>query len=129
MIHLKKQINANLHLIKQTMIVSQKIESYSLQIVSNYAGGGGYQIGFVYLYGENQKYLGYLGIIKDGQSLPQNRQDNHGVLNIYFHETELQSILNTLRNENFVSLEFNPSSKWASISTSKEAAGKGELAA
>ncbi len=111
------------------MIVSQKIESYSLQIVSNYAGGGGYQMGFVYLYGENQKYLGYLGIIKDGHSLPQNRQDNNEVLRIYFHEAELQSILDTLRNETFVSLEFNPSSKWASIRTSKAMAGNGELAA
>ncbi|MBQ0735933.1 hypothetical protein [Aquimarina celericrescens] len=111
------------------MIVSQKIESYSIQIVSNYTGGGGYQMGFVYLYGENLKYLGYLGIIKNGQSLPQNRQDARGVLHIYYHETELQSILDTLRNETFVSLEFNPSSKWASISTSKEHAGNGELAA
>ncbi|GAA4274481.1 hypothetical protein U6A24_16025 [Aquimarina gracilis] len=111
------------------MIVSQKIESYSLQILSNYAGGGGYQIGFVYLYGANQKYLGHLGIIKNNQSLPQNKQDNQGALNIYFHEAELQSILDTLRNETFVSLEFNPSSKWASITTNKETAGKGELAA
>lgn len=111
------------------MIVSQKIESYSLQIVSNYAGGGGYQMGFIYLYGTDQKYLGYLGIIKDGRSLPQNRQDYEGVITIYFHEAELQSILDTLRNETYVSLEFNPSSKWASIRTGKEATSKGELAA
>ncbi len=111
------------------MIVSRKIESYSIQIVSNYSGGGGYQMGFVYLYGENLNYLGHLGIIKDGQSLPQNRQDSNGVLNIYFHETELQSIIDTLRNERSVSLEFNPSSKWASIKTDKESVSKGELAA
>lgn len=111
------------------MIVSHKIESYSLQIVSNYAGGGGYQTGFVYLYGCNQQYLGHLGIIKNNKTLPQNRQYNNGTITIYFHETELQSILETLRNENPVSIKFNTSSKWGAIETGKEAVGNGELAA
>ncbi|AXT60604.1 hypothetical protein D1816_09650 [Aquimarina sp. AD10] len=111
------------------MVISNKIESYSIQIVSNYSGGGGYQMGFVYLYGEDLNYLGYLGIIKDGQSLPQNKLHSNGVMNIYFHENELQTILDTLRNELEVTLEFNSSSKWASLSTNKQLAGKGELAA
>lgn len=111
------------------MIVSYKIESYSLQIVSNYAGGGGYQMGFVHLYGKNQVYLGDLGIIKDEKTLPQNRQHNNGTLSIYYHETELQSILETLRNESPVSIKFNTSSKWGSIETGKEIVGNGELAA
>ncbi len=111
------------------MIISHKIKSYNLQIVSNYAGGGGYQIGFVYLYGENKSYIGHLGIIKDGQTLPENRLYLNGVLNIYFHETELQSILDTLRNENPVLIKFNKDSKWGAIETNKEPVGDGELAA
>lgn len=111
------------------MIISHKIESYSLQIVSNYAGGGGYQVGFVYLYGFNQQNLGHLGIIKDKKELPQNRQYTNGTITIYFHETELQSILETLRSENPVSLKFNTNSKWGAIETSKETVGNGGLAA
>ncbi|PKV50034.1 hypothetical protein ATE84_2080 [Aquimarina sp. MAR_2010_214] len=111
------------------MIVSHKVESYSLQIVSNYAGGGGYQMGFVYLYGQNQEYVGHLAIIKDGKTLPENRQHNNGTLTVYFHETDLQSILETLRNESPVSIKLNTSSKWGSIETGKETVGNGELAA
>ncbi|WP_103070332.1 hypothetical protein [Aquimarina sediminis] len=111
------------------MIVSYKIESFSIQIVSNYAGGGGYQMGHVYLYGQNQEYLGYLGIIKNEKELPQNRQHQDGAITIYFHETELQSILDTLRNESPVSIKFNTNSKWGSIETGKETVGNGGLAA
>ncbi|MEW7279085.1 hypothetical protein ABW636_10870 [Aquimarina sp. 2201CG1-2-11] len=111
------------------MLVSHKIESYSLQIVSNYAGGGGYQIGFLYLYGNDQKILGYLGIIKDGKTLPQNRQYSNTTLAIYFHEAELQHILETLKNESPVSIKFNTKSKWGAIETGKETVGIGELAA
>ncbi len=111
------------------MIVSHKIESFSLQIVSNYAGGGGYQMGFVYLYGENQNYLGYLGIVRDDKPLPQNIQRYNQTLNMYFHETELQSILDTLRTKSPVFIKFNTNSRWGSIETGKEAVGKGELAA
>ncbi|TPN85352.1 hypothetical protein [Aquimarina algicola] len=111
------------------MIISHKISSYSLQIVSNYSGGGGYQIGFVYLYDEQQKYLGHLGIIKEHQTLPQNRKYNDDTLSIYFHETELQSILEILRNENLVHLKFNTCSKWGALVTGRGAASNGELAA
>ncbi len=111
------------------MLVSYKVERFNLQIVSNYAGGGGYQMGFVYLYGENQEYLGYLGIIKNGNTLPQNTKHSNGNLNIYFHEAELQSILETLRKESPVTIKFNTNSKWGSIETGRESVGNGELAA
>ncbi len=111
------------------MIISHNIKTHKLQIVSNYAGGGGYQIGFVFLFGENNIYIGHLGIIKDGQELPENRLYQNGVLNIYFNESELQSILNTLKNQNSVALKFNTDSKWGAIETSKEAIGSRELVA
>ncbi|WP_024768768.1 hypothetical protein [Aquimarina macrocephali] len=111
------------------MIVSHKVESYSLQIVSNYAGGGGYQMGFVYLYGQSQEYVGHLAIIKNEKTLPENKQHSNGSIVLYFHETKLQSILETLRSESPVSIKFNTSSKWGSIETGKETVGNGELAA
>ncbi len=111
------------------MLVSHKIQSYSLQIVSNYAGGGGYQIGFVYLYDTKQQYIGHLGIIQNEKTLPQNRQYNNGTIAIYFHETELQHILETLKTESPVSVVFNTQSKWGAIETGKETVGIGELAA
>ncbi|WP_062061116.1 hypothetical protein [Aquimarina longa] len=111
------------------MVVSYQIENYNLQIVSNYAGGGGYQMGFIYLYGKHQERLGSIGIIKEEKTLPQNRQHSNGTLTIYFHETELSSILETLKHESSVSIKFNTSSKWGAIETGKETVGSGELAA
>lgn len=107
------------------MVVSHKIDDYSTLIISNYSGGT--QIGFVYLYGESSKYLGYFGIIKDGEPLPQNIQHSNNILNIYFHESELHSIIDTLRNENPVYVKFNTTLKWGSLSTGKEPVGEGEL--
>lgn len=107
------------------MVVSHKIDDYSTLIISNYSGGK--QIGFIYLYDGSSKYLGYFGIIKEGEPLPQNVQHSNNILNIYFHESELQSIIDTLRNENPVYVKFHTTLKWGSLSTGKEPVGEGEL--
>lgn len=106
------------------MVISHKIDDYSTLIISNYAGGK--QVAFIYLYDENSKYLGYFGIIKDGEVLPQNVQHSNKILNIYFHESELNSIIDTLRNESPVYVKFNQTLKWGSISTGREPVGEGE---
>ncbi len=111
------------------MIRSNKIESYSIKIISNYADGGGYQIGFVYLYGENSKYLGQFGIIKDGETLPQNLQFDDGTVCVYFNEKELQPIINILKNQSPVYLKFNTSYRWGLLETGKKSVSKKELAA
>lgn len=106
------------------MVVSHKIKDYKTLIISNYSGGN--QIGFIYLYSEQNKYLGYLGIIKDSKPLPQNVQHANNILNIYFHEAEMQTLIDTLRNEDPVYVKYNTSLKWGSIGTNKEAVGEGE---
>ncbi len=91
------------------MIISHNIVTYNILIFTTYAKGGGYQMGYIHLFGTNSKYLGYLGIIKDGTVLPQNIQHSNGILNLYFHESGLQNILDTLRNQSPISIEFNTS--------------------
>ncbi|GAA4276400.1 hypothetical protein [Aquimarina mytili] len=91
------------------MIITHNIAAYNILIFSNYAKGGGHQMGYIHLYGNNSKYLGYLGIIKDGEVLPQNIQHSNRILNIYFHESGLQHILDTLRNQSPISIRFNTS--------------------
>ncbi len=111
------------------MTTIQKIEYYNIVIISNYANGGGYQMGYVHLYGENSKYLGYLGIIKNGVSLPQNKQHKGGILNIYFHESELQTILDTLKKQNLVSIKFDSNLNWGALVIGKHNIKTKELAA
>ncbi|WP_298544849.1 hypothetical protein [uncultured Aquimarina sp.] len=106
------------------MVVSHKIKDYSTLIISNYSGGK--QVGFLYLYDPNNKYLGYFGIIKDGQALPQNVQHANNILNIYFHEAEMETLIDTLRNEDPVYVKFHTTLKWGSLSTGKEPVGEGE---
>ncbi|WP_109300477.1 hypothetical protein [Aquimarina sp. AU474] len=111
------------------MIVTHKIEYYNIVIISDYAKGGGYQMGYLHLYGENSKYLGYLGIIKNGKVLPSNIQQQDGTLNIYFHELELQTILDTFKKPNPIFVKFNTDLKSGSLVIGKYDIKTNELAA
>ncbi|WP_025743638.1 hypothetical protein [Aquimarina pacifica] len=102
------------------MITSNEIAFFNLQIVSNYAGGGGYQNGFIHLYDRYKRYIGHIGVIKNEKTIPENRQHTDGTLAIYYNETESQSILETLRNKRPVLIKFNTKSKWAAIETIEE---------
>lgn len=111
------------------MVYSSEIENYSVLLLTGYSGGGGNQIGFVYLYGPANTYLGYVGIIKDGVPLPANVQHSNGVLNIYFHEAELVALLDTLRNEKPIFVRFHTTLNWGSVGTNLEPVGEAETPA
>ncbi len=84
------------------------------------------QVAFVYLYAPDDRYLGYVGIMKDGTALPANVQWANGVVNLYFNETELVPLLDTLRNERPIFLKFHTDLKWGSVGTDKEPVGEGD---
>ena len=60
----------------------------------------------MYLYEPSNKYIRYVGVIKDGAELPGNIQHSNGVINIYFHEVELVALLATLHNERTVFVKY-----------------------
>ena len=111
------------------MVVTHKIESYKILILSNYAEGGGYQMGYIHLYGKNDIYLGYLGIIKDRHSLPKNSLFADGTLHIYFEESGLQMILNTLRTSNQLFVTYNTDTELGSLLIGERQVKEAELAA
>lgn len=108
------------------MVVTHEVKTYRVLLISGYAGGGGNQVGFVYFNDPAGKYVGYVGIIKDGAPLPNNVQWPNGILNMYFHEAELVSLLDTLRNERPVFVKFNTDLKWGSVGTNQEPVGEQE---
>jgi len=110
------------------MVEKYEVGTYEVLLMSQYtSGGGGHQIGFVYFYEPNtEKYIGYAGIIKDSAALPPNVQGANGVLNIYFHEAELGPMLDVLRNEKPVFVQYNTGLKWGSVGTGKEPVGEQE---
>jgi len=111
------------------MVVSHEIGSYRLLMISGYGGAGGTQIGFIYLNDMSGKYLGYVGIIRAGAALPPNVQHSNGILNIYFHESQLVAMLDTLRNEKPLFVRFHTTLKWGSIGTGNEPVGEAEIPA
>lgn len=108
------------------MLISHEIGKYKVLMISGYSGAGGNQVGFVYFYDTSNKYIGYAGIIKDGAPLPNNVQWGNGVLNIYFHESGLVPMLDTLRNEKPIHVRFNTDLKWGSVGTTLEPVGEQE---
>jgi hypothetical protein len=112
------------------MVVKHEVGTYEVLLMSHYTtSGGGHQVGFVYFYEPSDKYIGYAGIIEDGAPLPSNVQGSNGVLNIYFHEAQLVPMLDTLRNEKPVFVQFNTELKWGSVGTGKEPVGEEEAPA
>ncbi|MCK8522733.1 hypothetical protein M0D21_14200 [Aquimarina sp. D1M17] len=111
------------------MVITKKIQGYNLVIISNYAIGGGHQKGYVHLFGENSKYLGYFGIIKNGKSLPRNKQHPDGTLCIHIHESELEAIITTFKTQSPIFITFDTSTKWGSLVIGKYATSTNELAA
>lgn len=109
------------------MVVTQEVGTYEVLMISGYSNPD--QVGFIYLNDPAGTYRGYLGIITDGRPLPANVQWPNGILNIYFHEAELVSLLDTLRNEKPIYVKFNTDLKWGSIGTSREPVGEEERAA
>lgn len=107
-------------------VSAYEVDTYRVLMISGYAGGGGSQVGFVYFYDPSGKYIGYAGIIKDGEPLPQNVQWSNGILNIYFHEAELVAMLDTLRNERPVFVKYHSTLKWGSVGTNREPIGEEE---
>jgi hypothetical protein len=108
------------------MVVTHEVGTYRILMISGYGGGGGNQIAFVYFYEPSGKYIGYVGIIKDGAPLPGNVQWPNGVLNIYFHEAEFVALLDTLRNERPVYIRYHTNLKWGSVGTDREPIGEQE---
>lgn len=109
------------------MVVTKQIGSYELLAISGY--GNGNQIGFVYFNEPSGAYIGYAGIIRAGAPLPTNVQWPNGVLNIYFPETLLDPMLDTLRYEGPVYVKFNTELKWGSVGTGREPVGEQEAPA
>ena len=58
--------------------------------------------------------------------MPENVQWPNEVLNIYFHETELVPLLDTLRNEKPLFVKFHTDLKWGSVGTNREPVGEQE---
>ena len=108
------------------MVVTHEVGTYEIVLMSHFTtGGGGHQVGFVYFYEPNtEKYIGYAGIIQNGQALPPNQQGSNGVLNIYFHESSLVPMLDTLRNEKPVYVKYNTDLKWGSVGAAAEPVGE-----
>ncbi len=106
------------------MVTTHEVENYQVLLLSGYTNKN--QVGFVYLYGPRNQYLGYVGIMKDGTALPANVQWANGVINLYFHEAELVALLDTLRNESPIYLKFHTDLKWGSVGTDKEPVGEGD---
>jgi len=109
------------------MVVSHEVGTYSVLMITGYSDPN--QIAFVYFNEPGGKYIGYAGIMRDTASLPANVQWTNGVLNIYFHEAELVPMLDTLRNERPVYVQFNTDLKWGSVGTGVEPVGGRELLA
>ena len=108
------------------MVVNAEVGTYKVLLISGYTGGGGNQVGFIYFNDKSGKYLGYVGIIRDSSPLPPNVQYANGILNIYFHEAELVALLDTLRNEKPIFVQFNTDLKWGSVGTNLEPVGEQE---
>ena len=108
------------------MVVTQEVGTYQVLLISGYTGGGGSQVGFIYFNDKSNKYIGYVGIIRDSAPLPANVRYANGVLNIYFHEAELVPLLDTLRNEKPVYVKFNTDLLWGSVGTDSEPVGEQE---
>lgn len=108
------------------MVVTHEVGKYSVLMLTGYSGAGGNQIAFVYLYKPDGGYIGYIGLIREGAPLPANVQWQNGILNIYFHEAELVSLLDMLRNERPITVQFNTDLKWGSIGTAQEPVGEQE---
>lgn len=106
------------------MVVAKEVGTYEVLMISGY--GNGNQIGFIYFYEPSGGYIGYAGIIKSGAPLPGNVKWPNGVLNIYFSDTQLGPMLDTLRNERPVYVKYNTDLKWGSVGTGKEPVGEQE---
>ena len=108
------------------MVVLHEVGTYKVLMVTGYTGGGGSQIAFVYFFEPSGRYIGYVGIIKDGAPLPANVQWANGVLNIYFHEAEFVPLLDTIRNERPVYVRYHTNLNWGSVGTDREPVGEEE---
>lgn len=106
------------------MVITHEVGTYEVLMISGYSGGK--QIGFVYFYQPDNKYIGYVGIIKDGTSLPANVRHANGVINIYFHEAEFVALMDTLRNDRPIFVKFNTDLSWGSVGTNREPVGEQE---
>lgn len=95
------------------MVVKHEVHHYRVAFISGYSECADNQIAFIYLEDKSDKYIGYIGIIKDGKTLPDNVQWPNGVLNIYFHETEFVPLLDLFRNvRGYVKVYFDTDLKW-----------------
>jgi hypothetical protein len=107
------------------MVVRYEIGTYSLLLLSGYTGVANL-VGYIYFSDKTGKYIGLAGIIRDASPLPANAQYSNGLLAIYFHEAELVSLLDTLRNEKPIFVQFHTDLKWGSIGTDLEPVGEQE---
>ena len=110
-------------------VATNEVGACQALLISGYGGAGGKQIGFVYFYEPSNKYIGYVGVIKDGAPLPGNVQHSNGALNTYFHEAEFVALLDTLRKVRPVFVKYNTDLKWGSVGTDREPVGEQEAPA
>ena len=107
------------------MVIRFEIAKYSLLMLTDPSRPT--LIAYIYLYDPTGKYLGLVAIMQDGSVLPANAQYTNGLLAIYFHEAELVSMLDTLRNEKPIFVQFHTTLKWGSIGTDLEPVGEQEV--
>jgi hypothetical protein len=111
------------------MVVKKEVGKYQVNILSGYVGGK--HTGLVNFYEPSGAFIGYAEFIKNGEPLPPNRQRPDGEINIYYNETALGPMLDTLRNEKPVYVQFNtvPGWEWGSVGTGGEPVGEQEAPA
>jgi hypothetical protein len=106
-------------------VVSKQVGTYKMLFMSGYSNKD--QIGFIYFNDPAGAYFGYAGIMRSGAALPANVQWPNGILNLYFPESQLVALLDTLRNEKPVHVQFHTDLKWGSIGTEQEPVGEQEV--
>jgi hypothetical protein len=106
------------------MVVKFEISTYQLLLLSDPSRTN--LVGYIYFNDKSGKYIGLAAIMKDSSPLPANAQYPNGLLAIYFHEAELVSLLDTLRNEKPIFVQFHTDLKWGSVGTDLEPVGEQE---
>lgn len=109
------------------MVVRSEIGTYQLLLFTDPKMPT--TVGYIYFNDTSGKYIGLAAIIRDGSPLPANTQYSNGLLAIYFYEAELGSLLDTLRNEKPIFVQFHTDLKWGSVGTDREPVGEQELKA
>lgn len=108
-------------------VVSKTVGTYRVLFISGYSNKD--QVGFIYFNEPGGAYFGYAGIMRSGAALPANVQWPNGILNLYFPESQWVALLDTLRYEKPVQVQFHTDLKWGAVGTDQEPVGEQEAPA